>query len=58
MCKIGNPGVPRTAPFSQLELGDRDTPAGAAAANRDNRDGGGAMETSDQTPTTVELPPN
>ena len=61
MCKIGNPGVPRTTPFSQLELGDRDTaaPAGADAANRDNRaSGGGAIDTSDQTPMTVELPPN
>jgi hypothetical protein len=58
MCKIGNPGGSRTAPFSQLELGDTAAPARPDAANRDNRDSSGAIDTSDQTPMTVELPPN
>jgi hypothetical protein len=51
MCKIGNPGPARTNPFSALELGDNAPRPTADAKN-------GGLESSDQTPTTVDLPPN
>ena len=52
MCKIGNPGPSRSNPFSALELGDN-----APRADAKSREGS-ALETSDQTPTTIELPSN
>jgi hypothetical protein len=54
MCKVGNPGQPRTNPFSALELGDNATPSGVDAKSPDSA----GAASSDQTPTTIELPPN
>jgi hypothetical protein len=47
MCKVGNPGQPRVAAFTDLELG---TNVPAPAATNGNQ--------SDDTITTIELPPN
>lgn len=47
MCKVGNPGQPRVAAFTDLELGTN-TPAPAATNGTSG----------DDTITTIELPPN
>jgi hypothetical protein len=49
MCKVGNPGQPRVASFTDLELG---TNASAPAATN------GGPGASDDTITTIELPAN
>jgi hypothetical protein len=52
LCKIGNPGQARTAPFSELEVGtDAPTRTGAPA-------GGPAVsdQSFDETPMTIEMP--
>jgi hypothetical protein len=52
LCKVGNPGGPRNAPFTELELG-ADAPA------KDDADGSAVRAPRaplDDTPTTIELP--
>lgn len=49
MCKIGNPGQPRTAAFTELELGANTSAAAATKAASDN---------TGDTITTIDLPPN
>jgi hypothetical protein len=55
LCKIGNPGPARTAPFTELEVGQNAPVAGSAAGH-----GGRAVSdhSEDETPTTIELPSN
>jgi hypothetical protein len=54
-CKVGNPGQPRTTPFSELEVG---TDAPRPATGEVNRSATGAARGgSDDPPTTIELPP-
>jgi hypothetical protein len=57
LCKIGNPGQVRAAPFSDLELGQN-----APEARGKARSAAGARAISDQSPddapTTIELPSN
>jgi len=55
LCKIGNPGQVRTAPFSQLELGQNAPERGAKAAPGQRAI---SDQSSDETPTTIELPHN
>jgi len=55
LCKIGNPGQVRTAPFSALELGQNapeSTAQAAAVSDQSSHQG------SDDAPTTIELPSN
>jgi hypothetical protein len=51
LCKIGNPGQVRTAPFTELEVGT-DAPRGAGSSS------GSAESSIDDTPTTIEIPRN
>lgn len=54
LCKIGNPGQVRTAPFTELEVGtDAPTRAGKGALSGEPAV---SDQSSDETPMTVELP--
>jgi hypothetical protein len=53
LCKIGNPGQVRTAPFSELEVGS-DAPAAASKAPT----GDAAAPADESVPTTIEMPSN
>jgi hypothetical protein len=55
LCKIGNPGQVRTAPFSALELGQNAPERGTKAASGERAI---SDQSSDDTPTTIELPSN
>jgi hypothetical protein len=55
LCKIGNPGQVRTAPFSELELGQNAPERGAKAAHGQRAI---SDQSPDDTPTTIELPNN
>jgi hypothetical protein len=53
LCKVGNPGGPRTTPFTELELG-----ADAASKGDASSALGGTRGPVDDAPTTIELPAN
>jgi hypothetical protein len=56
LCKIGNPGPTRTAPFSELEVGS-DAPRRATGdVTRGARNIGPSQ--SEEVPSTIEIPPN
>lgn len=55
LCKIGNPGPPRTAPFTELEVGQNAPVAGSAPGRGDRAV---SDQSQDDTPTTIELPSN
>ena len=50
LCKIGNPGAPRTTPFSELEVGQNAPAVGSAgvsfAGGKKGRSGAGVRGTS------------
>ncbi len=54
LCKIGNPGQVRSAPFSELEIGV-DAPVKGAASMPQS---GGFAAPIDDVPTTIEIPSN
>lgn len=54
LCKIGNPGQLRSAPFNELEIGV-DAPAKGAAGSPQL---GGSGAPIDDVPTTIEIPAN
>ena len=61
LCKIGNPGQVRTAPFTELELGPNAAEGSSKAAS--SAGGRGLSDQSpgpgsDDAPTTIELPSN
>jgi hypothetical protein len=57
LCKIGNPGQVRTAPFSELEVGEN--PAeGASGGARKPGERAVSDQSPDDAPTTIEIPSN
>jgi hypothetical protein len=54
LCKLGNPGQARTAGFSELEMGQNAPTAAAAGADARSV----SDHSSDDTPTTIEMPSN
>lgn len=54
LCKIGNPGQPRTAPFTELEVGTDAPPTPTHAITR----AGNSVDTGNDPPTTIEMPSN
>lgn len=56
LCKIGNPGQVRVAPFSELEVGEN-PPEGARGAG-DKRQRAISDQSSEDSVTTIELPSN
>ena len=62
LCKIGNPGQLRTAPFTELEVGVNAPRAASGAVKRDTRGVGPSIGATpreeDDTPTTIEMPSN
>lgn len=57
LCKIGNPGPARSAPFTELEVGTNAprAPTGDITTRQPTNTG---ADTGDDTPTTIELPSN
>ncbi len=55
LCKIGNPGQVRTAPFTELELG-QNAPVASGSGGRRQR--AISDHSDDDTPTTIEMPSN
>jgi len=58
LCKIGNPGAPRTTPFSELEVGQNAPAAGSARPGDRALSDHSANQGLEETPTTIELPSN
>jgi hypothetical protein len=58
LCKIGNPGQVRTAPFSALELGQNAPESTAQAAAAAGVSDHSSRQGADEMPTTIELPSN
>jgi hypothetical protein len=55
LCKVGNPGVQRTMPFSALEVGQNAPDHGTALTGSGER---ALSDQSEDTPTTIEMPSN
>jgi hypothetical protein len=56
LCKIGNPGQARTAPFTELEVGQN--APGRAGSGSAKGERAVSDHSSDESPTTIELPSN
>lgn len=54
LCKIGNPGAARTAPFSELEVGSDAPRPRSGAVNRSASEG--QSSPAEDSPTTLDLP--
>jgi hypothetical protein len=57
LCKIGNPGQVRTAPFTDLELG-QDAPVGSRSGAGGKHERAISDHSDDDAPTTIEMPSN
>jgi hypothetical protein len=59
LCKIGNPGAPRTTPFTELEVGQNAPAVGSATGQGDRAlSDHSSNQGLEETPTTIELPSN
>jgi len=55
LCKVGNPGQPRTAPFTELEVGQNAAERAGAEGTKGER---AVSDHSSDLPPTIELPSN